>query len=67
MDIPLVGSCALMQEERPLVILVLAWNFLDEIITKIRTMRRPVHSDKFVKKYIFALDDTAESVLCNLF
>ena len=70
MNIPIVLGERLAADPRPLLIIVLAWNFAPEIIRKIRTLRKSNKTDKkadrIIRKYIFSQTDSPENVLETL-
>ena len=50
MDIPVVDPQTLSTVNEPLAIVILAWNFFDEIIERIRA-QRPGHADIFIRYF----------------
>ena len=49
-DIPIYGSHQLVTEKDPIIIVPLAWNFFDEIESKVRQLR-PEYADTYVKYF----------------
>ena len=49
-DIPVKNSSILRQEKEDLIIVPLAWNFFDEIYSKVKFLR-PNYNDTFVKYF----------------
>ncbi len=49
-DIPIAGAETLSQEDKPLLMLVLAWNFFDEVCRRVRE-RRNNPDDRFITYY----------------
>lgn len=50
LNIPIVSSNKLLEIIQDVIFVILPWNFYDEIITKIKSLR-PSHHDKFIRYY----------------
>lgn len=50
LNIPIVSSDKLLEIDQDVIFVILPWNFYDEIINKIKTLRAN-HHDKFIKYY----------------
>jgi hypothetical protein len=67
MNIPVVSMSRLMNDNRPLLIIILAWNFRDEILDKLKRIRLPGNQDVVLHKYIIRDEQDMKNNLRLLF